>query len=247
MSSLDGQGPWRDLWNRLDAGTREDYFRLNVDFMKEGPAMDDVSRMDELRGLVQGQTDVQRTCQKVAFALLVSAFFFELSSTPLFYGGRYYCKGTIRCRLHGKTICRAMEKVEDSRLVFMTEHEILGYFQSFQDLCVGCERYVKTVEFIVRHPSDPISIYMQSSTRRKRRLSAFPQSMQWFVQQQHLEARYGFGDQLRPVACDVCEASQIARHHSAMPKRKRTAYHSDESRPSKRQRSAAALETWYSP
>ena len=49
VSLLTGQGPWRELWNRLDDQAREDYFRLNIFFPGEAPPMDDVNHMDELR------------------------------------------------------------------------------------------------------------------------------------------------------------------------------------------------------
>lgn len=146
LSSLDGQSAWRDLWNRLDGVSRQDFFRLNVFLSGAGPTMDEVDRMHELRSCVEFQAGDTPTCQQITFALIASSFFFESSSAPFFYGGRYSCKGVILCRLPGKAICRTVENVHKARLAFMTDDEILGYFLSFQDLCHGCSRYSKPIE-----------------------------------------------------------------------------------------------------
>ena len=244
MSSLDGQSIWREIWNRLDTGSRQDFFRLNVKLTGEGPAMDDVDRMEELRYCVRQQGNDESSCDKVAFALLVSAFFFELSSVPLFYGGFYYCKGTVRCRIPGNAICQTLERLHESRLAFMTDDEILGHFLSYEDLCGKCNRYTKDIEFIVRHPTDSISIYLQSPQQGKRRLSAFPQTIEWFTQQQHLEARFAFVGEVDTKSCDGCWASKLPRLHSAMPKRKMTEHPTDNPRSQKRPRLTTASRPW---
>ncbi|KAL6722253.1 hypothetical protein ACLMJK_001360 [Lecanora helva] len=244
MSSLDGQNTWRDLWNRLDSNSKQDYFRLNVKLNGERPAMDDVSRMEELRELVQSQDSSESRYEQTAFALLVSTFFFELNSMPLFYGGLYYCRGNIRCRLPGKTLCEALQRMNESRLVFMTDDEIVGHFLAYKDLCVKCKRYDKDVDFTVRHPGDAISIYLQSPTRGKRRLSAFPQSIDWFIRQQHLEVRFARVGRDRIPSCADCRASKRSIFHSAMPKRKMTEHHTESSGRRKRQRTKAAPSPW---
>lgn len=62
--------------------------------------------------------------------------------------------------------------------------------------------------------------------------------MQWFVQQQRLEAHLRPVDHAKIAACDECCASQAYKHHSAMPKRKMTEYHTEEGR------SQTALDHW---
>ncbi len=52
MLSFDGESNFRDVINSLDREDREDYKRLNVVLPRNQPAMDNTSRIDELRQLV---------------------------------------------------------------------------------------------------------------------------------------------------------------------------------------------------
>ncbi|KAL8802034.1 MAG: hypothetical protein Q9200_006728, partial [Gallowayella weberi] len=191
MSSLDGQSTWRDLWNRLDERSRDNYSRFNVSLSGDGPAMDDIQRIDQLRACVQSQPDSGRSQLKTAFALLISTFFFELSSAPTFQAGRYFCEGTIRCRLTGRTICQTLQRIHQSNLTFMTSDQVLGQLEPEDDLCSGCSRYLKKVHFVIRHPTEQTTVFVQSTTLGRRNLSSFPQSMQWFIDQQHLAEPFG--------------------------------------------------------
>lgn len=191
MSSLDGQSTWRDLWNRLDERSRDNYFRFNVSLSGDGPAMDDIQRIDELRACVHLQPDSGKSQLNTAFALLISTFFFELSSAPTFQAGRYFCEGTIRCRLSGRTICQTLRRIHQLNLTFMTSDQVLGQLEPENDLCTGCSRYLKKVHFIIRHPTEQITMFVQSTTMGRRNLSSFPQSMQWFIDQQHLAEPFG--------------------------------------------------------
>lgn len=49
MSSFDGESNFRDVVNSLDREDYEDYKRLNIILLKNEPAMDNTSQMDELR------------------------------------------------------------------------------------------------------------------------------------------------------------------------------------------------------
>jgi len=187
MSSLDGQGAWRDLWNRLDEMARGDYFRTNVYIPSDALAIDDIDRMDQLRDYVHTQPHNDRFRRVTAFALLVATFFFELTSEPLFQNGKVYCKGTIRCRLKGSAICQTLTRIHPSDLVFLAENEIIGYYKGDEDLCSRCHRYQKEVEFAIRHLNEPMTIYLQSPLHGKRRISGFPQTIQWFQEQQYLQ------------------------------------------------------------
>lgn len=205
ISLLTGQGPWRELWNRLDDRVREDYFRLNIFFPGEAPPMDDVNHMEELRECVHLQPNGDTECQKVAFALLVSTLFFELNSIPILSNGKYHCQGTIRCRLQGTVICEALTRIHPMTLTFMTDSEVLSYFDPDQDLCRSCHQFKKHVEFVIRHPNESTTLYMQSVLRGKRKISGFPQNMQWFIAQQRLDSPFGWSSIDYRLDCDGCK------------------------------------------
>lgn len=167
--------------------------------------MDDIQRIAELRACVHLQPDTRKSRLNTAFALLISAFFFELSTAPIFQAGRYFCEGTIRCRLTGRTICQTLQRIHQSKLTFITNDRILGQLEPGDDLCSGCSRYLKKVHFTIRHPTEQTTIFVQSTILGRRNLSSFPQSMQWFVDQQHLAEPFGtLVDYNRSEPCGEC-------------------------------------------
>lgn len=220
MSSLDGQSAWRDLWNRLDNRSRQDFFRLNLSIPGDGPAMDEVDRMNELRVAVNANLNDGRDLRHVGFALIASSFFFELTSIPFFHCGKFYCRGAIRCRLNGRKACNAMARLSRSKSLFMNDNEILGHFGSEKKCCEKCHRYQKHVEFVVRDLAEPVSLYIQNIEYGKRTLEGFPKAMEWFLRQQKLEA---YSCNLVMVGRRCCESERhLMTSHSSVPKRKMT-------------------------
>lgn len=218
MSSLDGQSTWRELWNRLDEKSRDNYFRFNVSLSGDGPAMDDVQRIDELRAYVHLQRDTGKSQLSTAFALLISAFFFELSAAPTFQAGRYFCDGIIRCRLTGRTICQTLRRIHQSSLTFMTNDQVLGHLEPEDDLCSGCSKYVKKVHLVIRHPTEQTTMFVQSTTLGRRNLSSFPQTMQWFVEQQQIADPFGTLEDYN--TSDPCHKCLVPRLSHELVKRR---------------------------
>jgi len=206
MSSFNGQKIWDELMNSVDERKREDYIRLNSVLPSDGPAIDNTDRMDELRESVH-VPQMHRDCKKTLFALLLAAFYFELASAPeRVREGQYHCRGTIRCRLPGYAVVKLLIRCSVFNLVFITDIETLGQYGGNLDLCALCHRYQKKVEFMVRHPTEPVTIYAESVTQGRRKISAFPQAMQWFEIQQKLDAPFGtvFHSDLRDRSCKAC-------------------------------------------
>lgn len=212
MSSLDGQSAWREFVNGLDERSREDYFRFNISLSAVEPALDNTDQMDELRENVHLQAHTLQNCVDTASALLISSFFFELTIPPEFDSGFYRCQGTIRCRIKGDVMIRSLTNLHPSCLSFVTDTETLVPFSGKVDVCRLCHRYSKRVEFYVRHPSDLMTIYLQVGVQKRRKISGFPQTMQWFVKQQNLEEVFGTPDHgnLGGLSCQRCLSGQTA-------------------------------------
>ena len=204
MSSFNGQKIWDELMNSVDEQRRQDYIRLNSVLPRDEPAIDNTDRMVELRESVHIQ-ETYRMCQKTLYAVLVSGFYFELSSTERAREGQYHCRGTVRCRLPGASLVRLL-RMHVSNLVFRTDVETLGYYGGESDLCASCYRYQKKVDFWVRHPTEIVTIYADNITQGRRKLSAFPQSIRWFEKQQNLDAPFGtaFHGDLQYRSCTDC-------------------------------------------
>jgi hypothetical protein len=204
MSSFNGEKIWDELMNSVDERKREDYIRLNSVLPSNEPAIDNTDRMDELRESVHIPR-MYRDCKKTLYALLVSAFYFELASVPeRVREGQYRCHGTIRCRLPGISIVKLL--TNESNLVFATDVETLGCCGGRTDLCALCHRYQKKVDFLVRHPTELVTIYSESVTQGRRKISAFPQTMRWFENHQKLDAPFGtaFHRDLQDRSCKGC-------------------------------------------
>ena len=222
MASFDGERFWNEFMNHIDKENREDYIRLNSILSRDELAIDNVDRTTELRENLRTQPESIPDCEKTLYALLISAFFFELCSAPKFLQeGRYHCHGIIRCRLQGETIVKLLTQFSRSSLAFVIDTETLGHYEGDQDLCISCRQYQKSVEFSVRHPTESTSIYVQSVTQGRRTISAFPQTMKWFTCQQHLNAHFGtaYHRDLQHRMCRTCNIN-VMRQRSVNLKRK---------------------------
>lgn len=159
MSSFDGESNFRDVVNSLDRENREGYKRLNVILPRNEPAMDNTSRMDELRQLVHLNPQMIQECEETIYALLIAIFYFELSCIPSpLPEHRIRHLGTIRCRLPGEVMVELLERIHPCRLSFVTHSRALGYYFGKRDLCPSCRRYRKSVEFTVRDLGQPTNI-----------------------------------------------------------------------------------------
>ncbi|KAI9760680.1 MAG: hypothetical protein M1840_002356 [Geoglossum simile] len=206
MSSLDGEITWKHLQNSLDEKSKSDYFRLNVPLQGE-PVLDDTACMDKLRESVRSFPSLGDYID-IAAALLVSSFYFELTALPRFEGGLYKCNGTIRCRGHSDAIIESLFNLHYGRLEFAADSRLLGSLDPETDFCQQCHRYRKRISFYVQKLNETVTLCLVAKDVGKRRkLSGFPQSIEWFIQQQHLEATFGTADhgcpgRLRCADCD---------------------------------------------
>ena len=210
MSSIDGERAWRDLANRLDDDVRADYFRLNVPFAGDEPRLDDLGYLDTLRTSVHLQPDGSRDRTKIAFALLVASFYFELDRVPTFEQGRYLCEGSIRCRNEPCAVIQSLRKMYGNRLEFTMDSGILGPL-GVEDVCSVCRLYCKKAQFYVRHLGETVSMHLRVNGLERRKLSGFPHSMTWFVRQQHLNSPFGNAEHSIPgtFRCGVCKVLKL--------------------------------------
>lgn len=205
MSSFNGQKIWDELMNTVDERKRNDYIRLNPVLPTKEPAIDNTDRMHELRETVH-VLEMYWECERTLYALFVTSFYFELIRLERIREGLYRCYGTIRCRLSGKSILESLAKINVQNLIFSTDVEILGNYEGRADLCLLCFRYQKKVDFLVRHPTELMTIYGESVVHGRRKISAFPQTMRWFEDRQELNAPFGtaFHRNLQDRSCKGC-------------------------------------------
>lgn len=192
MLSFDDESNFRDVVNNLNRESRKDYKRLNVVLSRNESTINNTNRMNELRQLVHLNPQMIQKCETTIYALLITSFYFQLScvsnSLPR---NRIRCLEMIRCRLLDEIMVKLLERIHSSRLFFVTHSKALGYYHDKRDLCSSCQRYRKSMEFIVRDLRQSTNIYATSARRSRRKINAFSQTMQWFIDQQHLDASFG--------------------------------------------------------
>ena len=191
LSSLDGERIWQEFVNGLEEIARRSYFRLNVTLPTRSLAIDDTRCMDDLRDAVYISPTLDNDIESAATALLVSMFYFQLSSIPTDYRRMSLCVGFIKCRMQGPAVVESLYKLhQTSSMVFTADcHQRLGEIGN-ENFCNGCGFYSQGVSFHVKHPSENLCLYLEID-HKPIKISGFPQNMQWFVDQQHLDSTFG--------------------------------------------------------
>jgi hypothetical protein len=197
---------WRGLWRQTSSKTtwghflghqRPDsklkFFRFDVDFVEDGPLLDDVSEVNNVqhvaRKTVSGSPDLRTLCRQ----LRAEFFLFELDkeSPPIFNRGAYHCSGRIICRLRAHTpgyqafIQQLRSRAALLRLGsqnFKITHEELE-----KDLCYN-------VKFIIQNIDSEIAITFSERPKEEFNISGSPYTLDWLIRRQKLDASFGTSD-----------------------------------------------------
>ena len=84
-----------------------------------------------------------------------------------------YCKRSIRYELQDQVIFEALKRVHPYDLILITDHEIVDYYNSDENLYQICRRYRNNVKFIIHYLDEFMSIFLQSVIKERRRISEF--------------------------------------------------------------------------
>lgn len=193
----------RTIWTEVNGNQ---YHRLNVS-LDQDISIDDVRVMESLRGRVRNQTNLEQRCKDIMTTLLSSSFYLALDREPQFEDGIYNCTGTVRCRNNCHAVLQAFCQMSCINMRFVTDTGYLAHVGGMSDVCTKCRLYTKRVRFTVRHPREIITIYLEADGDVRRRISGFPQSMEWFVIQQELGSVFGTQEHDAPgrPRCGSCD------------------------------------------
>ncbi len=217
MSFFNDQKIWEELMNSLNERNRENYIRLNVFLLSDESTIDNIDHMNELRKSVHIQSRSIEDCEKTLHALIVFAFYFELSNVSEFIREDWYhCRYTIRCRLQRKVVVDLLTWCHKFSLIFVTDVEVLEYYENDLNLCISYHQYQKNIDFFVRHSTEMMIIYVQSVTQERRKINVFSQNMQWFKDQQKLETQFetAYHKDLQHRSCKACFSNSL--HQNSM-------------------------------
>ncbi|KAH2084173.1 hypothetical protein KXX03_002649 [Aspergillus fumigatus] len=203
--TFDGRVTWLDQYARLDDTSKEHHFRFDSLFGGL-PPMDNTDCMDYLSNQARIQSSWQDSGE-AALTLLTSSLFFELDAKPEYRCGLFRCMGMIRCRAPPEPLIRKLAQLEPSCQEFFKDGLNLGLHLSANDICAACHRYSLSVYFYVRNLDEKVTLSLRLGAT-KRRLSAFPKSMQQFIEEQKLDSPFGVPNHSIPlqVQCPTCRA-----------------------------------------
>lgn len=209
MRSFDGGTTWKELKMRLDNKSQETYYRFDQYLSGGLPAMDDTDCINDLSQQVRTQPGEDHS--GAAVALLTACLFFQLDRMPVYKNGLYHCVGTIRCRAPPRPLIERLATAP-GRQTFYKDRLNLGLSLSADDICPSCHRYSLPVRFFVRHLEESIMLSLRVG-ETPRRLSAFPNCMRWFIEEQKLGCPFGSPNHGVPfqVECPDCDGRRTAR------------------------------------
>ncbi|KAE8148505.1 FabD/lysophospholipase-like protein [Aspergillus avenaceus] len=212
-ASFDGRATWKELEDRLDVRSLESFFRFDVILPGGLPPMDDTKCMEHLSNQARMETDDRYSMRDAAMALLTTCFFFELEAIPEYRTGIFLCTGNIRCRASARPLLNRLIEMEPNIRGFYKDNIDLGLGLSIDDICPACHRYSLPIRFIVRDLDErfTLSLRLGSTTRR---LSAFPNTIRWFIDQQGLDCPFGSSNhsvQVSWIECPECRSQSIGK------------------------------------
>ena len=145
---FDGESVWEEFVNSLDEQSRPDHFRLNIS-LPQSAVIDDVTGMEQLRETARFHPTASVARLRIARALLVSCFYFELDQAPVHdcETGRYRVQGSIRCRSNSYDVVEALENVEILWVEYAIDAGVLSNRGlAREDICPVCHRAPPTSE-----------------------------------------------------------------------------------------------------
>jgi hypothetical protein len=209
-SSFEGHCTWREFLDSVADRDRDDYFRFDVAVPGGIPRMDNTECMDSLSKLVH--LDDEQKHKEVVASLLASMFYFQLEAKPEYYSGFLQCIGSVRCRGPARYVLNWINGFYSSRKDFYKDTINLGLHFTSEDICDHCHRYCRPLRFMVRDLKQTIGLFIQFGGK-SRRLSAFPNNMQWFLEQQGIDESFGSPNHrsFSRKVCPVCEGEGTGR------------------------------------
>jgi hypothetical protein len=189
--SMDGQRNWEDHWHGLPDDVKGRHFRLNLPLSHKEPKLDDVDAMNSLEDDVQSYLG---DIQGLSRALMAASFFFELDEKMVFDGGVWKCRGSILCRSPDSQALTKRITAEYPLARFVLGKGIYLGLLLEEDICNNCGRFQKTVAFDIQHHSEIIDLRLDFNRLLRSSISAFPRHMNWFEEQQLMQASFGRPD-----------------------------------------------------
>ncbi|KAL2371439.1 hypothetical protein RJ035_005753 [Blastomyces gilchristii] len=166
--------------------------------------MNDADATESMSQWVRKQP--RKRIEEALILLLVSCFYFILDAVPDFHSGLFYCVGSLQCRAPPRPIIQALLSLRPTTLCFYKDSLNLGFCLAEEDICESCQRYCRPVRFCVRDLKETVTLALCRDDAIHE-VSMFPNTIQWFIDQQDLESNFGLENHGVPfhIQCSECE------------------------------------------
>ncbi|CAI7615468.1 unnamed protein product [Penicillium pancosmium] len=212
MSTMETDSDWKKWRVRLGCEVRGDCHRLDVSLGQAPQTIDAVDTMDDYRDIVLLQSGSARMAREAATTLLVSRFFFVVGSLPERTASPFWCSGSVRCKGPAKKIIAALEQLYPEGLSYVSDSGVIADFGGLDSFCASCGCYNRPISLLTRHLDHTVNVYIQNGSKRKWRISGFPETIATFALRQGLDMPFGREDHGYPCRepCHRCDATGCA-------------------------------------
>ncbi len=109
--------------SRRREGRKEQYFRFDMEFDGPEPALDDTTKMQELKSAARAAIYGSKELKRLARCIVAELFVFVLDHDPLKENGKYLCTGRILCRRRANhhAFNGLMEQLAKKSIKFLVE------------------------------------------------------------------------------------------------------------------------------
>lgn len=189
MGRIDGH----KFRSRRREGRKEQYFRFDIEFNGPEPALDDTTKMQELKAAAQSAIQGSKELDRLARCVVAELFVFELEHRPAREHGKYICVGHILCRLranHPAFGVLISQLLKSSAKFLLQGHPLEGSMRDGSYLDAG-GNFSKRVTVELADGRSDIEIQLQDGASEPCNISGSPFTVDSLVAAQQLDASFG--------------------------------------------------------
>ena len=202
--------------SRRREGRKEQYFRFDMEFDGPEPALDDTTKMQELKSAARAAIHGSKELKRLARCIVAELFVFVLDHDPLKENGKYLCTGRILCRRRANhhAFNSLMEQLSKKSIKFLVEGRPLEGLidNSWLDPKGNFSKRV-SIELVDRRST--FTIQLREGNMDPCSISGSPFTINGLVAAQELSAPFGTSNHRKRMRVDsadvMCRKRQRVR------------------------------------
>ena len=204
MSSIDGH----KFRSRRREGHKEQYFRFDIEFNGPEPALDDTTKMQELKAAARSAIQGSKELDRLARCVVAELFVFELEGKPPRERGKYIAVGHIFCRLRANHPAFGVlidQLLKSSAKFLLQGHPLEGSMRDGSYLDAG-GNFSKRVTIELADGRSHIAIQLQEGASEPCNISGSPFTINSLVAAEQLDACFGTSYHVKRKRVDSTDA-----------------------------------------